>query len=314
MLGCCVHRFYFLISAILFSVFIATAAKAVSLHVVYDHQEQEVPLYQSNKAVTLSGYSADIAHAFNEQWSISVSGQQSEAKESTTSPILTINAKQQGYSGNVNYFFEPYSISVGYQDIDFELQSIEALDLSNLRQLEKFIYVEDINSQTVELTISRDIDFDSAWLTIDVGIANISQQAQYEGKLVVKGDNNKFVSRDITEQTSGSWVFSTMVSCSTLWAWEELGFVPSAQISLTSVVAGDDVYLFNSVSGSKRSGNRSRSKDQLSEPLTGDSAVTFGGSITALITDSFTIDANISRFYAGSTATNFFSVGLGWQF
>jgi len=289
-------------------------ANAVSLYLSYDKQAQDIPLYQHNKSIDMSGYGVDISHAFNEQWSVNVFGQQSDADESQSSPSLQIQAEQQAFSGTVNYLFNHYSFSLSYHQLDFNLRSKESVDATDAKRLERFISVEDIQSSSIEVSVSRDIDFENAWLTIDAGISSIEQQAQYGNKLRTKGEDSHILAQELTEQSSDSWLFSSALSLSTLWSWGEIGFVPSARLSFTTVIAGDDVYLFNSVTGSARTGDKQRIKSQEQEPLTGDSAVIAGASLTMLIGENLYADVNINRFYADSTASNYFSVGLGWEF
>jgi len=145
-------------------------ANAVSLYLSYDKQAQDIPLYQHNKSIDMSGYGVDISHAFNEQWSVNVFGQQSDADESQSSPSLQIQAEQQAFSGTVNYLFNHYSFSLSYHQLDFNLRSKESVDATDAKRLERFISVEDIQSSSIEVSVSRDIDFENAWLTIDAGI------------------------------------------------------------------------------------------------------------------------------------------------
>ena len=289
-------------------------ADAATLHVSYDRQEQEIPLYQENKLVTLAGYSLDFSHAINDLWSVSVYGQRLDITAKQTTPLLAINAKQRGYSANVNYQIDAYTLALTYQVSDFTLTNKEQLDLSQLAQREQFNYFEDIRSQAIEVSLSKDIDFEHYWLTWDVGVVNVEQQAKYVGKLVAQRANNHYFFSDITEQNSESWLLSTRLSCATLWTWQALSFVPMLQVSVNRVIAGDDVYLFNSAYGTSRSGSVRRSTDQLQQPLTGDNALSVGASLTTLITANFYIDVNVSRFFAQSTATNLYAVGFGWEF
>lgn len=289
-------------------------ANAVSLYLSYDKQEQDIPLYQQNKTLDMSGYGVDISHAFNEQWSVNISGQQSDAKESQNPASLKIQAEQQAFSGTVNYLYNEYTISLSYYRLDFELRSKESVDATDAKQLEFFVSVEDIQSTAIEVDVSRDIDFDNYWLSINAGLSSIEQQARYGSKLRTKGEDSQILAQELIEQSSESWLFSSALSLSTLWSWAEVDFVPSARVSFTTVIAGDDVYLFNSVTGSARTGDKQRDKSQVREPLTGDSAVIAGVSLTALIGENLYADININRFFADSTAANYFSVGLGWEF
>jgi len=307
---------YSILSLLLSLVILLLTARveAVSLHVSHDNQEQLIPLYHGTKVITLSGYSLDVAHTFKEQWSVGVSGQQSDAKEVQRKPLQALAAEQQAYSAQVSYLFDDYTLTLGYQQLNFELKSRETLDITRLTELEKFIYVEEIDSSAVEVSISKDIDFDASWLTFDAAITSMTQTAHYDGKLVAKEDDYAYTSRDLTEQSSDSWLFSTSLSWSTLWSVGELGIVPSVQVSHSRVIAGDDVYLFNTVTASSRTGKRTRSKAQYKEPLRGDIATTIGGSFMLLITDNFSLDVSINRFYAGASTSDYLSLGLGWDF
>jgi len=289
-------------------------ANAVSLYLSYDTQEQDIPLYQAYKTLTMSGYGIDISHVFNEQWSASLYGQQSDAKESQSSPSLKVNAEQQAFSGSINYLFHDYSISLNYHQLDFNLRSIELVDVTEAKKLERFVSVEEITSTAIAVDVSRDIDFDNYWLSIDVGVSSIEQQASYGNKLRKKGESSHVISQELTEQSSESWLFSSALSFSTLWSWGVVDFVPSAKMSFTTVMAGDDVYLFNSITGSAKTGDKQRVKSQVQEPLTGDSAIIIGGSLTALFGENLYADINVNRFYADAVAANYFSIGLGWEF
>jgi len=302
LLGCC------------FALLLIKPVSALSFHLSHDNQEQLMPLYHSTKVITLSGYSVDVAHIFNERWSVGISGQQSDAQEVQRKPLQALAVEQNSYSTQVSYLFDDYTLSLGYQQLDFELKSRETLDATRVTEFEKFVYIEKIESNAIEVSISKDIDFDASWLTFDAAITSMAQTAQYDGKLVAKDEDSSYLSRDLVEQSSDSWLFSTSLSWSTLWSVGELGLVPSVQVTHSRVVAGDDVYLFNTVTASSRSGKRTRSKEQFSEPLSGDIATTVGGSLMVLITDNFSLDVSINRFYAGASTSDYFSLGLGWDF
>ncbi len=295
-------------------VFYVNSVVAASIRVIVDSQALEVPLYNSNRSITANGYGVDISHSFNEQWSISLGAQYSDVNASQVSPLISIEAEQKDYHSDIHYFYQHYTFSLAYQNINFELASKEALDISQAQKLDKFTYFEEINSQSIAVNISRDFDFDDFWLTLDMGAAHLSQQASYDGRIVVNGANHQFFSRELTDQSMSSWFASSLLSCSTFWSWSQITFVPSMQLGFTHVLAGDDVYLLNTVSGSTRVSRRTRSQDQVREPLTGNSATTLAAALTVFITDNFSMDVNVNRLYAGSNSANYVSIGFGWEF
>jgi len=287
---------------------------AASIRVSVDSQEQEVPLYNANQTITMDGYGVDISHSFNEQWSVSLGAQHSEASVLQVSSLFSIEAEQKDYHSDVNYFYQHYTFSLSYQYLNVELASKEVLDVSQAKALDRFTYFEDINSQSMAFHISRDFDFEDYWLTLELGAAYLSQQASYDGRIMVKGANHEFFSRELTDQNSRSWLATSMLSFSTFWSWRDIAIVPSVQLGVSHVVAGDDVYLLNSVSGSTRFSRRKRSEDQVREPLTGDSATTLAAALTVFFTDNFSMDFNVNRLYAAASTADYFSIGFGWEF
>ncbi len=308
------HYLTKLSSITLLSMVLTPSVSAISLYLSVDKQAQDVHLYQEIKKINLNGYGLELSHVVNEQWSISLYGQHSDHEETHTSPPLQIEAQQHAYSASVNYSVSNYLISFSYHQLSFELFTKEQVDVTQAIPLEQFTSFEEIDSKYIELNVGRDIDFENSWLTIDVGLYKVNQQALYGSKLTRDGKNTRLLSQDLIEANSESWLIGTTLSWATLWSWVNVDFVPAAKLNFITVISGDDVYLFNTISGVTRTGESQQTQSAESTPLAGDSALIVGGSLTVLITERLYADINFNRVYANNTTDNSLSLGIGWDF
>ncbi len=288
---------------------LSLSVSAVSVNVEYINTEQAVPLpNELSEAIDMQGYGLNISHSFSEQWSASFTTQHIEHQGNTADNNFSRDAQQKSYQANLYYLFDNYTLAIAYSDISFDFSSLG----ENAPRLIYYNYDEDIDSSTFELMLSRDVDFDNFWLSIDGTLSYIDQQAGFtKDTIIIRKGGKETNVNESTRDTNQSWLLAASASWATLWSWRDVAFIPSLSVNYAMVAAGDDVY-FRTTKIGRRAATDEQAQSR--ESFASDSSFYWGSSLTVLLSEQLSCDFQFNRIYTDDSTDNYLSLGLGWEF
>ena len=301
----------YLLATLLFNL---TPAHATNIAISAQQSKIEFPRFEDSEALTTNGYAVSIGHSFSESFSISASYQTDDIDETHRTQRWQGQAEQQGYDLRLNWQWHDYSLSVGYQNHESELLSLQAISLASVVSNARFIYQEELASDQFSFHAAKDFDFENSWLTLESGLIYSEQDAVYMEEITAIRNAVPFSQISDTQETSESWLFNLSGYWSYPIIYDGFEAITSLGLSWYQVVTGDDVYLLESFQGRRSRANANTITDKVIEPTSQDHSINASLAFMWLVTDQLSIDVSYQFDVEDMTNSALINLGASWQF